>query len=110
MRFIITLLLISFHFLSYSQKSPSLKEVDTKVQDIDLKLNKFSKQHSLGSTFQFAGLLLATTGLVMNYNHTPQIGKVPPGHLLVALGVITASTGVFISLNSYKHLYSDLIQ
>ena len=62
------------------------------------------------STFQFAGLLLATTGLVMNYNHTPQIGKVPPGHLLVALGVITSSTGVFINLNSYKHLHRDSIQ
>ena len=110
MKTTLVIILTLFCNLLFSQLKPDLKQVHVKVENIDLNLDKFSRQHSLGSTFQFTGLLFATTGLIMNYNHTPQLGKVPPGHLLVALGLISVSTGIFINLNSYKFLRQSVIQ
>ena len=88
------LLFLGISNYSFCQLKPA-KDTITEYQRIDLKLEKFRRQHQTGVLLSFIGacaILVPTlaTGKVNNY--------------ALAGGCIFSTVGLFKSLNSYKHL------
>jgi hypothetical protein len=79
---------------SFCQLKPA-KDTITEYQRIDLKLEKFRYQHQ-------TGVWLSIVGACAILAPTLATGKI--NNEALAVGCILSTAGLFISLNSYKHL------
>jgi hypothetical protein len=85
-----------------------LKKHEEMIQNTDYKLETFRYEHTKGVIFSFSGIGLIGLGSYMNYRYyqkNPGVkGTMPSGFPLVAIGALSCTAGLVITLNSYKNL------
>lgn len=91
---LVTILFLSIAHNSFCQLKP-IQDTISEVQRIDLKLEKFRKQHQTGVLLSFIGVGIALIP-------TLATGEVNTG--LLAGGSVLSAIGLLTTLNSYKHL------
>jgi len=94
---LLLLILLSISNYTFCQLKPT---TETEIQRIDLKLEKFRKQHQTGVFLSFLGAGLALIPMLAT-------GKANPA--VIIGGSVLSTAGLITSLNSYKHLrYTQL--
>jgi hypothetical protein len=86
-----------------------LKKHEEMIQNTDYKLETFRYEHTKGVIFSFSGIGLIGLGSYMNYRYyqkNPGVkGTIAEnGITLVAIGALSCTAGLVITLNSYKYL------
>lgn len=74
-----------------------LKPVEEEIHRIDLKLEKFRKQHQTGTLLAFVGVALTSIPILVGVSTVDS-------YLFLGAGAILSLSGVIVSIDSYKHL------
>jgi len=81
------------------------------IEDINLRMNAYSKQNSIGNGFIISGFLTSVLGggiIFSEYNNSPSLKPSKQtlnfGSGVLIVGTILTSTGVIINLNSHNRL------
>ena len=90
-----------------------LKKHEEMIQNTDYKLETFRYEHTKGVIFSFSGIGLIGLGSYMNYRYYQKNlgvkGTIPTKSPtwtipLLAIGTLSCTAGLVITLNSYKYL------
>lgn len=94
MKYLFSLLLvIGLANVSYCQ----LKPIEDDIHRIDLKLEKFRKQHQTGTLMIIIGVAISSIPILVGFESYDAYG-------FIAGGGILSLSGMIVSIDSYKHL------
>ena len=108
MKTLIAILTLTFVLLFIGNIQAQSNEMK-KINDINLRMDRYSKQNSTGNGFIIAGFLTSTIGGGIIFSNNSKETLIFGSGLLIAASALTA-TGIIINLNSHNRLASTKLR